>query len=141
AEPQEGEDEELRALIRRLEDVEELRAASGEAHARLAGPDVDTMDETPGAVSLVEAAQQAVLAAPGDDPELAAAAARLAEAAVVLTDIAGDLARYTADLDADAASDLDAAQSRLAELTRLQRLYGPELADVIDWARTPVSYT
>ncbi|TWH37015.1 DNA repair protein RecN (Recombination protein N) [Micrococcus luteus J28] len=136
AEPQEGEDEELRALIRRLEDVEELRAASGEAHARLAGPDVDTMDETPGAVSLVEAAQQAVLAAPGDDPELAAAAARLAEAAVVLTDIAGDLARYTADLDADAASDLDAAQSRLAELTRLQRLYGPELADVIDWART-----
>ncbi|MBD4427632.1 DNA repair protein RecN, partial [Xanthomonas citri pv. citri] len=49
---------------------------------------------------------------------------------------AGDLARYTADLDADAASDLDAAQSRLAELTRLQRLYGPELADVIDWART-----
>ncbi|MCV7577579.1 DNA repair protein RecN [Micrococcus luteus] len=136
ADPQEGEDEELRALIRRLEDVEELRAASGEAHARLAGPDVDAMDETPGAVSLVEGARQAVLAAPGDDPELAAAAARLAEAAVVLTDIAGDLARYTADLDADAASDLDAAQSRLAELTRLQRLYGPELADVIDWART-----
>ncbi len=127
ADPQEGEDEELRALIRRLEDVEELRAASGEAHARLAGPDVDAMDETPGAVSLVEGARQAVLAA---------AAARLAEAAVVLTDIAGDLARYTADLDADAASDLDAAQSRLAELTRLQRLYGPELADVIDWART-----
>ena len=77
-----------------------------------------------------------MLAAPGDVPDLAAAAARLAEAAVVLTDIAGDLARYTADLDADAASDLDAAQSRLAELTRLQRLYGPELADVIDWART-----
>ena len=68
AEPQEGEDEELRALIRRLEDVEELRAASGEAHARLAGPDVDTMDETPGAVSLVEAAQQAVLAAPSSPP-------------------------------------------------------------------------
>ena len=79
AEPREGEDEELRALIRRLEDVEELRAASGEAHARLAGPDVDAMDETPGAVSLVEGARQAVLAAPGDDPELAAAAARLAE--------------------------------------------------------------
>ena len=136
AEPRAGEDEELRALIRRLEDVEELRAASGEAHARLAGPDMDALDETPGAVSLVEGARQAVLAAPGDDPALSAAADRLAEAAVVLTDIAGDLARYTADLDTDAASDLDAAQSRLAELTRLQRLYGPEVADVLGWAET-----
>lgn len=136
AEPHAGEDAELRELIRRLEDVEELRAASGEAHARLAGAEMDALEETPGAVSLVEGARQAVLAAPGDDPALAAAAERLAEAAVVLTDIAADLARYTADLDTDAASDLDAAQSRLAELTRLQRLYGPELEDVIGWAET-----
>ena len=42
----------------------------------------------------------------------------------------------TPPLDTDAASDLDAAQSRLAELTRLQRLYGPELEDVIGWAET-----
>ena len=73
---------------------------------------MDALEETPGAVSLVEGARQAVLAAPGDDPALAAAAERLAEAAVVLTDIAADLARYTADLDTDAASDLDALIAR-----------------------------
>ncbi|MDY6054916.1 DNA repair protein RecN [Micrococcus sp.] len=136
ADPQPGEDEQLRSLIRRLEDVEELRAAAGTAHAHLTGPDVESMEDLPGAVTLVESARHAVLAAPGEDPELADAAARLAEAAVVLGDIAGDLARYTADLDTDAASDLDAAQTRLAELTRLQRLYGPELEDVLAWART-----
>ena len=135
AAPSEGEDEELRTRIRRLEDVEELRAASVTAHGHVAGADVDALEEMPGAVALVETARQALLAAPGDDAELTAAAARLAEAAVVLTDIAADLAGYTADLDSDAASDLDAAQARLAELTRLQRLYGPELTDVIAWAQ------
>lgn len=135
ADPHAGEDEELRTRIRRLEDVEELRAAAGGAHALLAGPDVETGDDTPGAVTLVESARAAALAAPGRDEDLEAAAARLAEAAVVLNDIAADLARYGADLDADAAGDLDAAQSRLAELTRLQRLYGPELSDVVAWAQ------
>lgn len=136
ADPAEGEDEELRARIRRLEDVEELRAAAGSAHARLTGADEDAAEEIPGAVALVESARQALLAAPGQDADLEASAARLAEAAVVLADIAGDLARVGADLDGDATGDLDAAQSRLAELTRLQRLYGPELADVIEWAET-----
>lgn len=136
ADPHDGEDEELRTRIRRLEDVEELRAAAGGGHALLAGPDVETGDDTPGAVTLVESARAAVLAAPGRDEDLEAAAGRLAEAAVVLNDIAADLARYGADLDADAAGDLDAAQSRLAELTRLQRLYGPELSDVVAWAQT-----
>lgn len=136
ADPHAGEDEELRTRIRRLEDVEELRAAAGGAHALLAGPDLEAGDDTPGAVTLVESARAAVLAAPGRDEDLEAAAARLAEAAVVLNDIAADLARYGADLDADAAGDLDAAQSRLAELTRLQRLYGPELTDVVVWAQT-----
>ncbi len=136
ADPHAGEDEELRTRIRRLEDVEELRAAAGGAHALLAGPDLEAGDDTPGAVTLVESARAAVLAAPGRDEDLEAAAARLAEAAVVLNDISADLARYGADLDADAAGDLDAAQSRLAELTRLQRLYGPELTDVVAWAQT-----
>lgn len=136
AQPAAGEDEELRTRIRRLEDVEELRAASGTAYAHLTGGDVDAAEEIPGAVALVEAARQALAAAPGKDADLEAAAARLAEASLVLTDIAGDLAGYGADLDADAAGDLDAAQSRLAELTRLQRLYGPELTDVVAWAET-----
>ncbi|UBH23648.1 DNA repair protein RecN [Micrococcus porci] len=134
AEPEAGEDETLRALIRRLEDVEELRAAADGGHAHLAGPDIESGDDLPGAITLVESARAAVQAAPGDDPELAAAAGRLAEASVILGDIAADLARFSADLDGDAVSDLDAAQTRLAELSRLQRLYGPELTDVLAWA-------
>lgn len=129
-----GEDEAVRARIRRLEDHEQLRAAAAGAYGRLSGADPDAGQEVLGAIALVESARQELLAAPGDEAELEEAARRLGEAAVVLNDIAGDIARYQADLDADAEGDLDAAQSRLAELTRLQRLYGPELSDVIAWA-------
>lgn len=129
-----GEDEAVRARIRRLEDHEQLRAAAAGAYGRLSGADPDAGEEVPGAIALVESARQELLAAPGEEAELGEAARRLGEAAVVLNDIAGDIARYQADLDADAEGDLDAAQSRLAELTRLQRLYGPELSDVIAWA-------
>ncbi|QCU79349.1 DNA repair protein RecN [Citricoccus sp. SGAir0253] len=129
-----GEDEEVRARIQRLENVEELRAASLGAHAHLAGADAAEAVDVPAAEALVEAARQALLQAPGNDAELTALVARLAEVGIVLADISADLAGYAARLDDDAAADLDTAQSRLAELTRLMRLYGPELTDVLDWA-------
>ena len=129
-----GEEEAVRARIRRLEDHEQLRATAAGAYGRLSGADPDAGQEVPGAIALVESARQELLAAPGEEAELDEAARRLGEAAVVLNDVAGDIARYQADLDADAEGDLDAAQARLAELTRLQRLYGPELSDVIAWA-------
>jgi DNA repair protein RecN (Recombination protein N) len=131
-----GEDEEVRTRIQRLENVEELRAASLGAHAHLAGADVAEAVDVPAAEALVEAARQALLQAPGQDAELTGLAGRLAEVGIVLADVSADLAGYAARLDDDAASDLDAAQSRLAELTRLMRLYGPELGDVLDWARS-----
>ena len=40
-----GEDEALRERIRRLEDVEQLRAAAGGAHGRLAGADAEAADD------------------------------------------------------------------------------------------------
>ena len=129
-----GEDEAVRARIRRLEDHEQLRATAAGAYARLSGADPDAGQEVLGAIALVESARQELLSAPGEEAELDEAARRLGEAAVVLNDIAGDIARYQADLEADAEGDLDAAQSRLAELIRLQRLYGPELTDVLAWA-------
>lgn len=128
------EDEEVRALIQRLENVEELRSASGGAHAHLSGADAADTLETPAAEVLVEQARQLLLQAPGEDPELSALAGRLGEAGIVLADISAELAGFAARLDDDAASDLDTAQSRLAELNRLMRLYGPELQDVLDWA-------
>ncbi|MEV4901479.1 DNA repair protein RecN [Citricoccus sp. NPDC055426] len=131
---EEGEDLAVRAMIERLENVEELRAASLGAHAHLAGADAADAVEIPSAEALIEAARQSLLGAPGQDEDLTGMARRLAEAGILLADIAGDLAGYAARLDDDAASDLDTAQSRLAELTRLMRLYGPELSDVIGWA-------
>ncbi len=131
-----GEDLEVRALIERLENVEELRAATLGAHARLAGGDAADAVEIPSAEALVEDARQALLQAPGQDEELTQLARRLAEVGILLADVSGDLAGYAARLDDDAAADLDTAQSRLAELTRLMRLYGPELSDVLDWAET-----
>lgn len=134
AEVHSGEDEDVRAHIQRLENVEELRAATGGAHAHLAGADAAEAIDTPAAEALVEAARQLLLQAPGDDPELTRLAGRLAEAGIILADISAELAGYAAGLDDDAASALDAAQNRLAELNRLMRLYGPELDDVIAWA-------
>ncbi|REE03419.1 DNA repair protein RecN [Citricoccus nitrophenolicus] len=131
-----GEDEEVRALIQRLENVEELRAASLGAHTHLAGGDAADAVEIPSAEALIEAARQSLLQAPGQDDELTGLSQRLAEVGILLADVSGDLAGYAARLDDDAASDLDSAQSRLAELTRLMRLYGPELTDVIRWAET-----
>ncbi|GAA1122701.1 DNA repair protein RecN [Citricoccus alkalitolerans] len=132
----EGEDEEVKALIQRLENVEELRAASLGAHTHLVGGDAADAVEIPSAETLIEAARQSLLQAPGQDDELTGLSQRLAEVGILLADVSGDLAGYAARLDDDAASDLDSAQSRLAELTRLSRLYGPELSDVIRWAET-----
>lgn len=62
------EDEEVRALIQRLENVEELRSASGGAHAHLSGADAADTLETPAAEVLVEQARQLLLQAPGRTP-------------------------------------------------------------------------
>lgn len=136
AAPEDGEDVAVRAMIARLENVEELRAAALGAHAHLAGADVADAVEVPAAEALLESARQSLLQAPGQDEDLAGMARRLAEVGILLADVSGDLAGYAARLDDDAAADLDTAQSRLAELTRLMRLYGPELTDVIAWAET-----
>jgi DNA repair protein RecN (Recombination protein N) len=131
-----GEDEAVRAMIQRLENIEELRAAALGAHAHLAGADAAEAIDVPAAEALIESARQALVQAPGQDEELVELAKRLAEVGILIADIAGDLAGYASRLDDDAAFDLDTAQSRLAELTRLMRLYGPELSDVIAWAES-----
>lgn len=128
-----GEDEEVRQQIQRLENVEELRGAALTARTGLSGSDDDL--DAPSAEALVEAARQALLQAP-DDEVLTQAAQRLGEAGIVLADISAELASYATGLDEEGPAELDAAQARLAELTRLMRLYGPEVSDVIAYAET-----
>lgn len=134
AQPTPGEEEELHAHIRRLENVESLREAAGEAHVHLSGSDYDL--NAASAESLVEAARQAVLQAPGDEPELLEAAKRLAETGIQLADISAELSAFSSSLDDEGPHALNAAQSRLAELNRLMKLYGPEISDVLEWAET-----
>ena len=69
----------------------------------------------------------------GHDPLLAELSARIQEAGFLLADIAGDLAAYVDDVEADPVR-LAAVQDRQAALAVLTRKYGPAVDDVIAWA-------
>ena len=142
--PAEGEDIELIAEDERLSNADELHAAATTAHEALAGDPVSGSYETTDVTSLLAAARSALDSAAHHDPQLAALAARVGEAAYLLADVAGDLASYIQSVEADPAR-LAAVQERRAELTRLIRNYGtegaggssaPDLAAVLAWAKS-----
>ena len=131
AAPLPGEDEVLRAAIRRLDAADELRAAATVASEALTGTeDVEVGD----ALGLLTAARRALDQAAPADPELAALAARVAEAAYLVADVAGDVASYVASVDVDPAQ-LAAAQDRLAVLTSMVRRHGDDVDAVLAWAQ------
>jgi DNA repair protein RecN (Recombination protein N) len=128
--PQRGEDAELRAEVERLANADDLRGAAALAQSALTGDEAGEVD----ALQLLTTARRALDAAAGHDPELAALAARLAEAGHLLVDAAGDLASYVASVDADPLR-LAAAQERLATLTALVRRHGADDVDaVLRWS-------
>ncbi|TDU03506.1 DNA replication and repair protein RecN [Streptomyces sp. 846.5] len=140
AEPLAGEDLELAAESERLGHADALSSAANQAHAALAGEpaDPDAVD----AGTLLAQARRAMESVRHHDPRLAALADRLSEVGYLLGDIAGDLAGYADDLDADPAR-LAAVEERRAVLAHLVRKYsntgaggGPEggLAEVLEWA-------
>ena len=140
AEPLAGEDVELAAESERLGHADALSSAANQAHAALAGEpaDPDAVD----AGTLLAQARRAMEAVRHHDTRLAALADRLGEVGYLLGDIAGDLAGYADDLDADPAR-LAAVEERRAVLAHLVRKYadagaagGAEggLAEVLEWA-------
>jgi DNA repair protein RecN (Recombination protein N) len=142
AEPLAGEDLELAAESERLGHADALSSAANQAHAALAGEpaDPDAVD----AGTLLAQARRAMESVRHHDPRLAALADRLSEVGYLLGDIAGDLAGYADDLDADPAR-LAAVEERRAVLAHLVRKYangggtgGSEggLAEVLEWAET-----
>jgi DNA repair protein RecN (Recombination protein N) len=142
AEPLAGEDLELAAESERLGHADALSSAANQAHAALAGEpaDPDAVD----AGTLLAQARRAMESVRHHDPRLAALADRLGEVGYLLGDIAGDLAGYADDLDADPAR-LAAVEERRAVLAHLVRKYangggtgGSEggLAEVLEWAET-----
>ena len=130
ADPQPGEDDALRATIRRLDAADELRAAATGASELLTGTD-DLADSN--ALAQLTAARRALEGAADDDPQLGALAARVAEAVFLVADVAGDVASYAASVDVDPLR-LSAAQERLAVLTALVRRHGEDVDAVLAWA-------
>jgi DNA repair protein RecN (Recombination protein N) len=134
--PQPGEDDELDAQARRLSDADALRAAADEARTALVG-DVtgDLGDDLPQDASAALAIAERALAA-SDDPTLVMLAQDLNDAVAVVSDVAGQLASYVADLDADPAR-LAEVMDRRAAITALVRKYadvGEGLTGVLGWA-------
>jgi DNA repair protein RecN (Recombination protein N) len=133
AEPQPGEDAELAAEAERLGHAEALAQAATIGHGALAGNPEDP--EGVDAVTLVAGAQRALDAVSAHDPVLSALAARLGEVGILLGDIAGELAGYADNLDADPLR-LAAVEERRSVLAHLVRKYGQDIDGVLAWAET-----
>ncbi|MFE9566771.1 DNA repair protein RecN [Streptomyces sp. NPDC006487] len=136
-EPLSGEDTELAAEAERLGHAESLASAAQVAHAALAGNVEDPEGVDAGA--LVAGAHRALESVRSHDPALGALAERIGELGILLGDVAGELAGYADDLDADPLR-LAAVEERRAALTQLIRKYGsaghPEntVDSVLEWA-------
>ncbi|MFI1355328.1 DNA repair protein RecN [Streptomyces sp. NPDC020898] len=130
-EPRAGEDAELAEEAERLGHAEALASAATVAHAALAGNPEDP--EGIDAATLVAGAHRALEAVRSHDSALAALADRIGEVGILLGDVAGELAGYADDLDADPLR-LAAVEERRASLTGLTRKYGSDVAGVLTWA-------
>lgn len=130
-EPRAGEDVELAEEAERLGHAEALASAATVAHAALAGNPEDP--EGVDAATLVAGAHRALETVRSHDPALAALADRIGEIGILLGDVAGELAGYADDLDADPLR-LAAVEERRAALTALTRKYGDDIAAVLAWA-------
>ncbi|MFD3875692.1 DNA repair protein RecN [Streptomyces sp. NPDC058623] len=131
-EPLPGEDAELAAEAERLGHAESLASAAQVAHAALAGNPEDP--EGIDANTLVAGAHRALESVRAHDPVLGALAERIGELGILLTDVAGELAGYADDLDADPLR-LAAVEERRAALTQLTRKYGDSIDSVLQWAQ------
>ncbi|MGW4240796.1 DNA repair protein RecN [Streptomyces sp. NPDC004749] len=130
-EPRAGEDTELAAEAERLGHAEALASAAALAHAALAGDPEDP--EGVDATTLVAGAGRALSAVRAHDAALAGLADRMGEISILLADVAGELAGYADNLDADPLR-LAAVEERRAALTGLTRKYGEDITAVLAWA-------
>ncbi|MFR9752539.1 DNA repair protein RecN [Nocardia sp. 004] len=129
--PEPGEDIRIVEEVRRLSDLDSLRAAAATAHDALAGP-ADAPEDSSGALESLGVARARIEAA--DDPALAALTPRLADAIAVVVDVTADLSSYLSDLPSDPGA-LDTLLTRQAELKTLTRKYAPDIDGVLAWAQ------
>lgn len=134
--PQPGEDTELVATIKRLQDVDELREqvvtalGSLDGAAALADLGAGMGDEEAAASDLLGRAESAL--GSSEDPQLKELSVRLGEATAIVAEVAGELGNFLSDLPLDA-SELEKLLQRQQDLKSLTRKYAPDLDGVIAW--------
>jgi DNA repair protein RecN (Recombination protein N) len=135
--PRPGEDDALTVEIRRLSELDALRAAASGARAALAGgfeDDAAALAAVDGPTSATDRLGQAKAAlATTDDTALQALGEQLGEALTVVGDVARELGGYLDELPAGADA-LDAKLARQAELRSLTRKYAADIDGVLAWA-------
>ncbi len=124
ADPVEGEDASLEAEASRLEHSEELIRDASAIHDALYGGDQDI------AGSLAEL-QKALERMTRFDPTLEADARALDDAYHHIAEVGRKLGDYASSIEHDAGR-LERIRSRLDQLFRLKRKYGPELTQVLE---------
>lgn len=131
--PRAGEEDELKAEMVKLMNVEALRIASATALTALSGSEYSSGEEA-NVMGLLDAARGALQGQASADEELAALEARVNELMILTTDIASDLSSYAASLDVEGPERLAQVQTRRAQLATLMRKYGSDIAEVLEWA-------
>lgn len=130
--PRAGEEDELKAEMMKLMNVEALRIASATALTALSGSEYSSGEEA-NVMGLLDAARSALQGQASADEELAALEARVNELMILTTDIASDLSSYAASLDVEGPERLAQVQTRRAQLATLMRKYGADIAEVLEW--------
>lgn len=131
--PRAGEEDELKAEMVKLMNVEALRIASAMALTALSGSEYSSGEEA-NVMGLLDAARGALQGQASADEELAGLEARINELMILTTDIASDLSSYAASLDVEGPERLAQVQTRRAQLATLMRKYGADIAEVLEWA-------
>jgi DNA repair protein RecN (Recombination protein N) len=131
--PQPGEDDVLVTEIRRLSELDALRAAAGTAYTALAGASDEAAQLGPASATDRLGQAKSMLDAT-DDAALQALGRQVGEALTVVDDAARELRGYLGELPDDAAA-LETKLARQAELRTLTRKYASDIAGVLQWAR------
>lgn len=128
--PREDEQDDLQAEIDRLSNVEDLRAVAESGRMAFYGDDVGSSGMV-GVCDLLNEVRDQLVDSP--DPQLRELGVEVRSMASAAKGIGEELAGFASSVQADPAR-LAAAQERLADLTKLTRLYGDTIADVLAWS-------
>jgi DNA repair protein RecN (Recombination protein N) len=128
--PRRGEDDELSERANRLTNLEDLRVAAAGAHELISS---ESPDDPRDVLSLLESARRQLERVAGHDPALEPIAEAIANVSYVTGEVSTQLSSYLAGLDSDGGRELEAVQERRAELSNLERKYGPTLDQVVDF--------